>query len=248
MSGKLLHVLRNARALARPGEFGLKPASCPICGPTLMVKLADEAIAVRCLRCRASTIHMGLVRVVAQTYADLAGLAIYEMSSRGPVFAYLRARSGQFTCSEYYDDVPPGESREGVRCQNVERLTYPDASFDLCTSTEVFEHVADDQQGFREILRVLRPGGRLIFTVPFTDAPRTVERARLVGGEVRHMLPPEYHGDAIRGQGRVLCIRNYGADILERLLGCGFDAARIEHADVVPWPGFTQRVIVAEKR
>ena len=45
---------------------------------------------------------------------------------------------------------------------------YGDASFDLCTSTEVFEHMPDDLNGFSEIRRVLRPGGRFVFTVLLT--------------------------------------------------------------------------------
>jgi ubiquinone/menaquinone biosynthesis C-methylase UbiE len=32
----------------------------------------------------------------------------------------------------------------------VQRLSFADASFDLCTSTEVFEHVPDDRAGLRE--------------------------------------------------------------------------------------------------
>ena len=42
-----------------------------------------------------------------------------------------------------------------------ERLPFPDASFDLITSNDVFEHVADLRQTLLECLRVLRPGGRL---------------------------------------------------------------------------------------
>jgi len=63
------------------------------------------------------------------------------------------------TLSEYLENVPPGECRGNFQCQDVQELTYPDNSFDVCTCTEVFEHVANDVKGFSEIYRVLKEGG-----------------------------------------------------------------------------------------
>ena len=133
-----------------------------------------------------------------------------------------------------------------MQCQDVQGLTFDDATFDLCTSTEVFEHVPDDRKGFSEIRRVLRPGGRFVFTVPLTQAAKTVERARLVDGKLQHLLEPEYHGDVIRGQGKVLCFRNYGRDILDRLRDSGFSAARFENPDRSAWWGLGTEVVIAE--
>ena len=199
-----------------------KAGDCPLCGPTVLVRLARQEIGVRCLRCGASAVTMSLVAVLKVFVPNLADREVYEMSSRGPLLGYLRARCRRVTCSEYFDDVPPGEFRGPVQCQDVERLTYPDARFDLCTSTEVFEHVADDARGFAEVRRVLRPGGLFLFTVPVSPAAKTVQRAALVDGRVRHLLPPEYHGDWIRGVRRVLSFRDYGQDIVERLQTAGF--------------------------
>jgi SAM-dependent methyltransferase len=190
---------------------------------------------------------MSILQVLRQLYPDLSGTAAYEMSSRGPLFEYLRVRAGQFSCSEFFDDVRPGDYLDGVQCQDVQALSYKDASFDLCTSTEVFEHVPDDYKGFREIHRILRPGGRFVFTVPLTQSAATVERAMLQNGVVNHTLEPEYHGDAIRGYGQVLCFRNYGTDILERLRECGFREARLVSTDRMGWWGFGTDVVIAER-
>jgi SAM-dependent methyltransferase len=238
---------RGTWSLIRVREVGVRPAVCPICGWTLLVKLAHNAISVRCVRCHSSAIHMSLVQVIRKLYANLSGLTVYEMSSRGPLFDYLKNRIPKLIFSEYFDGVAPGEYKNGVQCQDVHRLTYPDAAFDLCTSTEVFEHVPDDRKGFGEIRRVLRPGGRFIFTVPITEAAETAERARIVDGRVHHFLTPEYHGDAIRGPGRVLCFRNYGPDILDRLRATGFSNARLEIVDDTRWWRLGRSVVVAEK-
>jgi SAM-dependent methyltransferase len=49
----------------------------------------------------------------------------------------------------------------------VDRLPFANESFDTVLSTEVWEHVEDVGAAARETMRVLRPGGRLIITVPF---------------------------------------------------------------------------------
>lgn len=46
-------------------------------------------------------------------------------------------------------------------------LPLPDLSFDTVLLTDVLEHVAEPIQVFREVARILRPGGRLILGVPF---------------------------------------------------------------------------------
>ncbi len=46
-------------------------------------------------------------------------------------------------------------------------LPFPDASFDAVLCSQVFEHVFAPAEFLAEIRRVLRPGGRLLLTVPF---------------------------------------------------------------------------------
>ena len=135
--------------------------------------------------------------------------------------------------------------RNGIRCEDVQRLTFADASFDVCTSTEVFEHVPDDIAGFRELHRVLRPGGRLAFTVPMAGA-ETIERARLVDGECVHLLPPAYHGDRLTGAGTVLVYRDYGEDIVQRLRDCDF-ADVLVHRSQSDAFGHARTVVVATR-
>ena len=49
---------------------------------------------------------------------------------------------------------------------NREALPYADATFDLITCTEVIEHLEHYRQTFREIFRILKPGGAFIVTTP----------------------------------------------------------------------------------
>jgi SAM-dependent methyltransferase len=45
-------------------------------------------------------------------------------------------------------------------------IPLPDNSFDVVVATEILEHIDDDQGCIREVVRVLRPGGRAYFAVP----------------------------------------------------------------------------------
>lgn len=58
-----------------------------------------------------------------------------------------------------------------VVCGAGEYLPFPSNSFDLILSHEVLEHVQDDAQAVREIVRTLRPGGRLVLFVPNRGYP-----------------------------------------------------------------------------
>jgi len=55
-----------------------------------------------------------------------------------------------------------GEVIEG----SVEELPFEDDSFDFAVCLDVIEHLDRDRQTLRELRRVIRPGGRLLITVP----------------------------------------------------------------------------------
>jgi SAM-dependent methyltransferase len=51
-------------------------------------------------------------------------------------------------------------------CGSILTLPFGDGSFDLITANMVFEHLESPERALREIHRVLRPGGRVIFHTP----------------------------------------------------------------------------------
>ena len=244
---ELAHRLRYALSILQPRALAARPTRCPVCGPSLLIRFARSAIGVRCLRCGSSAITLALATVLLAERPGFRRERVYELSSRGPLFEFLCREASSLASSEYFDDVAPGEWRGAIQCQDVERLTHPDGSFDLVTSTEVFEHVPDDRRGFAEIRRVLRPGGSFVFTVPLADSERTVERAVREAGGPRHLLAPEYHDDRIRGRGSVLVYRDYGRDIVQRLREAGFGSARIERSCERAFLGEGAAVVIAAR-
>ena len=63
-----------------------------------------------------------------------------------------------------------GRALGDVEVGRLEELPWEDATFDLITCLDVIEHVPDDTAALAELLRVCRPGGWLLVTVPAYQA------------------------------------------------------------------------------
>jgi SAM-dependent methyltransferase len=147
-------------------------------------------------------------------------LSFYNADVDDAFFKYLHGSNFYF-CSTFQPDIQPGtETRKRVYCQSLENLTFADASFDFVITEDVLEHVRNHEQAFREVHRVLKTGGYHIFTIPCNFDQPTIVRVDTSGTEDIHLLPPEYHGDRIRGQ--ILAYRTFGIDIFELLERLGF--------------------------
>ena len=123
------------------------------------------------------------MQVLNEIASDWRELRIHESSPDGASSERIAQVCKGYDASQYWPDVAPGATRDGVRCEDVTRLTFDDASLDLFITQDVFEHVLDAADGFAEIARVLRPGGLHVFTRPLVlveaDArPCSAGRAR----------------------------------------------------------------------
>lgn len=126
MAVKLLSRLRAGWAQLAPGEFAIGAARCPFCGPSLFVRLNHTESGLRCVRCAASSVHLSIGLAVAQTLPDLSERDVCELSAAGPYVAHLRRRARSAAFSEYHPEVAPGTTWQGVRCEDVQALTWPD--------------------------------------------------------------------------------------------------------------------------
>jgi SAM-dependent methyltransferase len=159
------------------------------------------------------------VRVEAPTY-------LFEALT--PFFFWAEeALPGTVIGSEYLGpNIASGTTVEGVRHENALALSFGDASLGTIVSNDVFEHVPDIDRTLAECARVLRPGGRLYFSIPFHDRAETVQRAALRNGDIVELLPRQYHENPIDPEGS-LVFYEHGWDILDRCRRASFADAYV---------------------
>ncbi|MBA3533781.1 MAG: class I SAM-dependent methyltransferase [Ardenticatenales bacterium] len=87
------------------------------------------------------------------------GLYLKQMQAIAP---QVKVAAG----TEYEWERAHEAAQHGLVAVAAEPLPFPDDFFDLALSHEVLEHVGDDAQALREMVRVLRPGGRAVIFVP----------------------------------------------------------------------------------
>ncbi|PKN13226.1 MAG: class I SAM-dependent methyltransferase [Deltaproteobacteria bacterium HGW-Deltaproteobacteria-4] len=125
--------------------------------------------------------------------------------------------------SEYLGhDKKPGELIKNIRHEDALSLSMASDSIDIIVSNDVYEHVPDISTALAEACRVLKKGGRLLFSVPFhASQDTTTQRARLDQGVVTHLLPERYHGNPVSFKGS-LVFYDFGWDLLDFCRAAGF--------------------------
>lgn len=150
---------------------------------------------------------------------------IYITEQTTPGYTWLCSRFSSVVGSEYLGQHPPlgQQNCQGIRNESLTKLSFQDANFDYLLCFDVLEHIPDYVQALHECFRVLRPGGVMLFSVPFEPgSPKNIIRAHHDDlGEIRHVLPSEYHGDPINDKG-CLCFYHFGWELLDEVRATGF--------------------------
>jgi GT2 family glycosyltransferase/glycosyltransferase involved in cell wall biosynthesis len=191
---------------------------------------------LECPGCRLNNRQRLVASLMKQQITVLgdAGVMVYMMEQVTPIYkwAICAFPTHEIIGSEYFEGYPSGQVVKGVRNENVEAMSFGDASLDIVVSNDVLEHVPNPALALSECARALRPGGQLLMTIPFyADAGKSVTRARLDAKGVHHFLPPVYHGNPVSLDGS-LVFTDFGWDILPMMREAGFaDAwAEVHHA------------------
>jgi SAM-dependent methyltransferase len=220
--------LRGAIKNFKHHKFG----QCTICGkltPFVCIDIMAARNNMYCIFCKSSSRKRHVAKLLMETclneissIAEMPGanrkLRVLNNSLNDSFYKVLHGFE-YFFCSDLLPDVPTGtEIKKRVFCQNLEEMTFEDNFFDIVITEDVLEHVKDHIKAFKEIHRVLKTGGYHIFTVPFIfDRPTLV---RVDTDKNVFLLPPEYHGDYLRG--KILAYRTFGIDLYSMLDDLGF--------------------------
>jgi SAM-dependent methyltransferase len=193
-----------------------------------------------CIHCRLNTRQRLMLSAMlsdngAPNHSGARG-ALLEKTTR--LYQRSHARMTWLRGSEYLgEDRKPGghywwSTRwwrwRHTRHESITSLSYDSGSLDLLAHSDVLEHVYDTALALRESARVLRPGGIMLFTVPFfMECQQSILRGRpRPSGGIEHLQPPEYHGDGLSHSG-IYTFHNFGWDLLDQIRDAGFSRAEV---------------------
>lgn len=205
-----------------------------------------------CPACRLNSRQRAALHLLAQEIAPADDAVIYATEQITPLFARLAQAWPRSIGSEYLGSAhPPGAVVDGVRNEDLHRLSFADSSLDAVVSLDVFEHLPDPVLALGEVFRCLKPGGALLLSVPFDDERYETEvRARLTPqGETEHLLPPQHHEDPLDPSRGVLVWQVPGWELLDqmRVIGFGDPAALYYWSRTCAYLGNAQMAIAARK-
>jgi SAM-dependent methyltransferase len=92
-------------------------------------------------------------------------------------------------------------------------MSFEDSSVDVMIHSDTLEHVPNSRSALRECRRVLKPEGRLFYTVPIVVGRLT---------RTRRGLPASYHGKPDLPRADYMVQTEYGADFWCEIFEAGF--------------------------
>ena len=202
---------------------------CKVCCSSLRVRrMADELLASY----GNNTVNSVSDLVNQQAFRALDVAEINTIGALGSLHTVL-ADLPKLIFTNYRGPSGLGQVVNGARNEDLCRLSFDDGMFDLLLTSDTLEHVPDFPAALSEIRRVLKPGGRCIFTVPII-ATRNATFARATvdaSGFVTHLSPALYHG---RGRGLFrllpagedfLTYTEFGRDLSSYVADAGFECS-----------------------
>lgn len=181
---------------------------------------------VRCSNCYSLVRERAVKYVLDTYYNNFKNKKIHQSSPCGPLHN-LFLTFPEYSYSHYIKSVENGSYLNGIQCVNLEKIPFPDNTYDIFLTMDVFEHLFNPEIAIKEIYRVLKPGGVYIMTVPIENLESKTEKACFLDSENKVVHIPtnrssikqvelEYHGNPIDNSGSVVTYY-YGYDIINMI-------------------------------
>lgn len=156
---------------------------------------------------------------------------IYLTEQCTPLGKWMQKKYKNLQASEYLDGISdenksrmtPYIAPFKLQHQDLTDLSFNNEQFDFVLSFDCCEHIPDYYKAFQECYRVLKPNGKIMWTVPFDkNSESTLIRASLNNdGTIHHHCEPEYHGNPLSEDG-CLSFYTFGWNLLKQLKEMGF--------------------------
>lgn len=187
-----------------------------------------------CEHCMLNNRQRFLMHYSEKTLHDTSKVYLYEQVT--PFYSSFVQRNNKVDIigSEYLGiDISSGETINNIRHEDALQLSFNNDSFDLILSNDVYEHVPDINKAIQEVYRVLKPKGKLLFSIPFFSMEKSTSRRALIkDGEIVHLKDPQYHGNPVDEKGS-LVFYDFGWDLFDLFTEAGFESiSMINYYDI----------------
>lgn len=112
----------------------------------------------------------------------------------------------------------PGHKLISYPDYDMRELNLKSGSYDIVVHSDTLEHIDLPVQALEECRRVLKPGGRCLFTVPIIVGRMSRSRAG---------LPPSFHGNESDIGSDLMVQTEFGSDFWTTVLKAGFETCVI---------------------
>lgn len=195
----------------RVAGMGVRLGDCPFCGSTdkhrWLLYVLENKTGIRTEKC--DVLHFAPESIIR------------ERITRNKKCNYL---SG---------DIEAGRADCVVDMTNME---FKDQSFDYIIASMVLEHIEKENKAIKELIRCVKPSGKIILTVPIdTQLSHTLELNGIKSDHERFRL-----------YGQVDHVRLYGLDTEKRLGAYGLDVVSYKPGDVLKKKEIVKRGLDSE--
>lgn len=211
---------------------------CVVCGMRAPVEPFGDNIREggRCSSCKSWNRRRAHALILLQALSEIAGTSFTSIADEripGDIAIYgaetvsathnLMQRLKGYKHGEFLGPGwQSGDVLDGVQHQDLTATSFADNTFDVVLTCDVFEHIVEPYLAHQEIYRILKPGGRHIFTLPSNpNELLDIQTALVTSAGIEYLAQPEYHGEPLDQN---LVYNVVGFEMLVELRAMGYEA------------------------
>lgn len=136
---------------------------------------------------------------------------ILHFAPEGPIADKIRQKNPDYITADIM------EGAADVR-EDLTNLSFADETFDYIIFNHVLEHIKEEEKAMKEVMRCIKPAGKIILSVPICWEEETFESDEIVTAQERE----KYYGQGDH-------VRLYGNDFQKRMEAYGFTVRRYSY-------------------
>lgn len=207
---------------------------------------------LECGSCGFTNHQRAFLHVLFQEARPAPDAKMYFTEPVTPLFRWLQSRFPALVGSEHPGAGRiPGAAPNAPRHEDLRRLSFPDATFDLILGSDAPGGVAFERQAFAGFARCLKPGGMLVFAVPFDAGSAGHPLCGQPGSDgcIGHRAPAAGHGNHVDAENGARCFHSFGWEVIDDLRGAGFidPVACFSWSRSLGYLGETSTILIARR-